>query len=78
MRTGDILRVDLVQGRCDALVSAEEIAARQSDVPGAVPESQTPWQKIYFNYVGLVSDAAVLGSSKGIRAVASRLPRHNH
>ena len=78
LRTGDILRVDLVQGRCDALVSAEEIAARQSDVPGAVPESQTPWQKIYRNEVGQLSDGAVLRSAKGFRAVAARLPRHNH
>jgi dihydroxy-acid dehydratase len=78
LRTGDILRVDLDQGRCDALVSTEEIAARKADAPQPVPESQTPWQRIYRSEVEQLSEGAVLRSAKGFRAVASRLPRHNH
>jgi dihydroxy-acid dehydratase len=78
LRTGDVLRIDLNKGRCDALVSAEEIAGRRAGAPQLVPENQTPWQKIYRGEVEQLSEGAVLRSAKGFRAVASRLPRHNH
>lgn len=78
LRTGDILRLDLNQGCCDALISAEEIAARKIDTTHAVPESQTPWQRIYRSEVEQLAEGAVLRSAKGFRAVADRLPRHNH
>jgi dihydroxy-acid dehydratase len=78
LRTGDILQVDLNEGRCDALVSKEEIAAREAGARQAVPESQTPWQKIYRSEVTQLSEGAVLRSAQGFRAVATRLPRHNH
>ncbi len=78
LRTGDILRVDLSQGRCDALVTADEIETRKAQAPQPVPESQTPWQQIYRREVEQLSEGATLRSAKGFRAVASRLPRHNH
>src|ERR671911_70518 len=45
LRTGDRIRIDLTAGRCDALVSDEEIERRKKEegVP-PVPESRTPWQ----------------------------------
>ncbi|AZL60006.1 dihydroxy-acid dehydratase [Tabrizicola piscis] len=78
LRTGDILRVDLSQGRCDALVTADEIETRKAQAPQPAPESQTPWQQIYRREVEQLSEGATLRSAKGFRAVASRLPRHNH
>ena len=78
LRTGDILRVDLNQGRCDALVRADEIETRKAQALQPVPESQTPWQQIYRREVEQLSEGATLRSAKGFRAVASRLPRHNH
>jgi dihydroxyacid dehydratase/phosphogluconate dehydratase len=78
LRTGDVIRVDLNAGRCDALVDEAEIAARRAATPPQVPESQTPWQKIYRQEAGQLSEGAVLRSAEGFHAVAARLPRHNH
>jgi dihydroxy-acid dehydratase len=44
LRTGDRIRIDLAAGRCDMLVSDEEIARRRKDGLPPVPESATPWQ----------------------------------
>src|SRR5687768_9231650 len=47
LRTGDTLRIDLDAGRCDALVSEQEIARRKAEPAPPIPESATPWQEIY-------------------------------
>jgi dihydroxy-acid dehydratase len=78
LRTGDIIRIDLAAGRCDALVSDADIAARQSEGVPAVPESQTPWQRIYRREVKPLSEGAGLASAEGIRGIGSGVPRHNH
>jgi dihydroxy-acid dehydratase len=78
LRTGDMIRIDLAAGRCDALVSEAEIAARKADGVPAVPESQTPWQRIYRREVKQLSEGAGLNSAEGIRGIGSGVPRHNH
>ena len=79
LRTGDTIRIDLKNGRCDALVSGEEIErrSREDGVP-PVPESHTPWQEIYRSQVGQLDGGAVLESAPKYRKVASETPRHNH
>ena len=42
LRTGDIIRIDLNAGRCDALVEDDEIARRKAEAPPPIPASQTP------------------------------------
>jgi xylonate dehydratase len=78
LQTGDIIRIDLAAGRCDALVSEAEIAARKAHGVPAVPESQTPWQRIYRREVRPLSEGAGLVSAEGIRGIGSGVPRHNH
>ena len=78
LRTGDVIRIDLGAGRCDALVSEAEIAARRAEGVPAVPESQTPWQRIYRREVRPLSEGAGLTSAEGFRGIAANLPRHNH
>src|SRR4029078_7352023 len=39
LRTGDMIKVDLNAGRCDMMVSDEEIARRREDGLPAVPET---------------------------------------
>lgn len=78
LRTGDIIRIDLAAGRCDALVDEAEIAARKADGVPAVPESQTPWQRIYRREVRQLSEGAGLASADGIRGIGAGVPRHNH
>src|ERR687897_737117 len=79
LRTGDIIRIDLNTGRCDMLVSEEEIERRKREegIP-EVPESQTPWQEIYRASVSQLDDGGVLESALKYRGIASKTPRHNH
>jgi xylonate dehydratase len=78
LRTGDTVRIDLEAGRCDALVSEQEIARRKQEPLPAVPESATPWQEIYRSTVGQLDTGAVMELAVKYRGVASKTPRHNH
>ena len=78
LRTGDIIRIDLAAGRCDALVDDAEIARRRGEGAPAVPPSHTPWEEIYREKVGQLEDGAVLEMALKYRRVSERTPRHNH
>lgn len=78
LRTGDILRIDLKTGTCNALVAPDEVRSRlQQDSP-AIPPSHTPWEEIYREKTGQLEDGAVLEMALKYRRVSERIPRHNH
>ncbi|MEF7614361.1 IlvD/Edd family dehydratase [Aquincola sp. MAHUQ-54] len=79
LRNGDLIRIDLNAGRCDALVSADEIARRQRELPAPpVPASQSPWEEMYRNHTGQLVDGATLDMALKYRRIAEKTPRHNH
>ena len=79
LRTGDMIRIDLNTGRCDALVEEEEIERRKrEDEAPPIPENHTPWQEIYRDSVGQLDGGGVLEAALKYRKVASKTPRHNH
>jgi dihydroxy-acid dehydratase len=78
LRTGDTIRIDLNQARCDMLVSDEEIARRKQDGIPAVPESATPWQELYRATVSQLDKGGVMEMALKYRGVANKTPRHNH
>lgn len=78
LRTGDIVRVDLNAGRCDVLISSEEMDARRRDDPPAIPPNQTPWQQIYRATVGQLHTGACMELALPYRGVGHDMPRHNH
>jgi xylonate dehydratase len=78
LRTGDRIRIDLVAGRCDALVSDDEIARRKTEPAPPIPASATPWQEIYRSTVGQLDRGAVMELAVKYREVARQTPRHNH
>jgi dihydroxyacid dehydratase/phosphogluconate dehydratase len=78
LRTGDTIRVDLNEGRCDMLVPDEEIERRKGEGVPEVPESRTPWQEIYRASVGQLDGGGVMEAALKYRGVASQTPRHNH
>jgi dihydroxy-acid dehydratase len=78
LRTGDLIRIDLVAGRCDMLVSDEELARRKQGAPPPVPESATPWQEIYRSTVSQLDTGGVMELALKYRGVAAKTPRHNH
>lgn len=78
LRTGDVIRVDLVHGRCDMVVSDDVIAVRRADGIPPVPASATPWQALYRATVGQSEGGAVIEGATEFRQVARTTPRHNH
>jgi dihydroxy-acid dehydratase len=78
LRTGDTIRVDLNEGRCDMLVPDEEIERRKGEGVPEIPVSRTPWQEIYRASVGQLDGGGVMEAALKYRGVASQTPRHNH
>ncbi len=78
LHTGDLIRVDLNIGRCDALVDEGEIARRKAEGSPPVPPSHTPWEELYREKVGQMGEGAVLEMALKYRRVSERTPRHNH
>ena len=79
LRTGDIIRVDLDAGRCDALVDEAEIARRKADEPAPpIPASQTPWEQLYREMTGQLAEGGVLEFALDYRGTSAKTPRHNH
>jgi xylonate dehydratase len=78
LRTGDIIRIDINTGACDALVADEVIAARKAEGIPAYPASMTPWQEIYRQTVGQLHTGAVMEPALKFTHIAEQMPRHNH
>ena len=78
LHTGDILRIDVGTGRCDALVPDEEIERRKQDGIPAYPKSATPWEEIHRAGVGQLESGAVLEAAVKYRGISAKTPRHNH
>lgn len=84
MRTGDRVKIDLVAGTADMLLSDEELAGRRRDLEAAggypVPPSQTPWQEIQRGMVDQLCDGMVLRPAVAYQRVAQTMgvPRDNH
>ncbi|MDY6944862.1 MAG: IlvD/Edd family dehydratase [Pseudomonadota bacterium] len=78
LRTGDTVRIDLNQARCDMLVAEAEIARRKQDGIPPVPESATPWQELYRATVSQLDQGGVMEMALKYRQVAGKTPRHNH
>ncbi len=79
LQTGDMIRVDLNAGRCDALVDEAEIARRKRDIPAPpVPSSNTPWEELYREKTGQLAEGGVLEMAIKYRGTSHKTPRHNH
>lgn len=78
VRAGDVIRIDLAAGRCDMLVSDDEIERRKAGGVPPVPESATPWQELYRSTVSQLDRGGVMEMALKYRGVARKLPRHNH
>ena len=77
--SGDIVRVDLNAGRCDALVAPEEIERRRRELPAQpLPPSHSPWEALYREKTGQLVDGATLDFALDFRRISEQTPRHNH
>ncbi len=78
LRTGDRVRLDLNARRLDALVPADEWAARKAAWTPPEIVHQTPWQEIYRTHVGQLADGGCLELAVKYRQVHKAIPRDNH
>ena len=81
LKDGDRVRIDLLKRRADVLLSEEEIAERKKSMPAFVlPPSQTPWQEIFRNGVGELSEGMVMKDAVKFQNIAKvhGVPRNNH
>ena len=84
LQTGDRIRIDLLRGTADMLISPEELATRRAalEVAGGypTPASQTPWQEIQRAAVGQMQEGAVLEPAVKYQRLAQTIgvPRHSH
>ena len=78
IETGDMLRIDLVNGKCDVALSNEEMALRKQNKTLSTPVSDTPWQEIYRSTVSDLSQGGVIELATKYQKISHKLPRHNH
>ncbi len=78
LRDGDMIRIDLVAGTCDALVDAEEVARRKTEPAPPIPPSNSPWEELYREKTGQLAQGGVLDFAVKYRGIAAKTPRHNH
>ena len=78
LQTGDIIRIDIENGTCNALVPPEEIARRRAQPLPQTPPSHTPWEELFREKTGQMGEGAVLEMAVKYRGIAAKTPRHNH
>ncbi len=79
LENGDIIRVDLNAGTCNALVDEDEIARRKTVCPAPpVPASNTPWEELFREKTGQLGEGGVMEFALKYRGTARKPPRHNH
>ncbi|RYE03215.1 MAG: dihydroxy-acid dehydratase [Sphingomonadales bacterium] len=78
LHTGDIIRIDLNAGTCNALVDPDEIQRRKGEPAPPIPDSQTPWEELYREKTGQLGEGGVLEFALKYRKTSEKVPRHNH
>jgi xylonate dehydratase len=84
VRSGDVIRIDLVRGEANVKIDDAELARRQKALAEAggypFPASQTPWQEMQRGTIGQLETGAVLEPAVKYQRLAQKLgvPRHSH
>jgi len=84
LKTGDRVRIDLVKGSANILISDEELKQRRVELEAhggfAYPKHQTPWQELYRATVGQQATGACLELATRYHDIAGTVgvARHNH
>lgn len=81
LKDGDVIRVDLLKRTANVNMTEEEIIQRKKEMGKyPIPESQTPWQEIFRDTVGELSEGMVINSAVKYQKIAAKYgaPRQNH
>ncbi|GMK55281.1 hypothetical protein CspeluHIS016_0203370 [Cutaneotrichosporon spelunceum] len=84
LKDGDVVRVDLNKRTANVMLSPEEIEKRKKEMglykDTKTPKSQTPWQELFRENVGELSEGMVLNKAVKYQRLAQTqsIPRQNH
>ena len=78
LETGDRIRVDLNKSTLDLLITDADLASRREELPPPVLENHTPWQEIYRQTVGQLSQGGVMELATKYQNVRRHIPRPSH
>ncbi|WP_299745026.1 IlvD/Edd family dehydratase [uncultured Tateyamaria sp.] len=83
LENGDRVRIDLKKCTADMLVDDATLQARAEAIMAAggypVPESQSPWQEIFRDYVGRFDEGMTLRGATKYQDISRKyMPRDNH
>jgi dihydroxy-acid dehydratase len=78
LHTGDVIRIDLNAGTCNALVDEVEIATRKEQPTPPIPQSNTPWEELFREKTGQLSTGGALEFALKYRGTSNKVPRNNH
>jgi dihydroxy-acid dehydratase len=73
-----MLRIDLNQGTLDVLLDDSELRKRREQLQSVKIEHQTPWQEIYRDTVGQLSDGGIIELAAKYQKIRKTIPRHSH
>ena len=84
LKTGDKVRIDLIKGSANILISEEELKKRRAELKAKggfpYPAHQTPWQELYRSTVGQQATGACLELATRYHDIAGKVgvARDNH
>lgn len=78
LQTGDMVRMDLGQRTLNALVDPAEWQKRRENWTPPDLQNHTPWQEIYRENVGQLSDGGCLELATSYQKIRRYLPRDSH
>ena len=78
LKTGDRIVLNLNTATMNAVVSKSEWAERKEKWVKPTLTSQTPWEEIYRNNVGQLSEGGCLELATKYQKIRRTLPRDNH
>jgi len=78
LETNDRVRLDLNAATLDALVDEPEWSARKAAWAKPELRHQTPWQELYRQHVGQLSDGGCLELATAYQRISGELPRDSH
>jgi dihydroxy-acid dehydratase len=84
LKTGDRVRIDLIKGDANILITDAQIKQRRAELTAKggfpIPEHQTPWQELYRSTVGQHATGACMEFATRYQDIAGRVgtARHNH
>ncbi len=78
LMTGDIIKIDLNKRTLNVLLEDDELKKRREKIKIQEIDNQSPWQEIYRNTVGQLSEGGIIELAEKYKKIRKIIPRHSH